>query len=238
VAVFFRAPIGDRSLVGDGRSRLLALLAVFVLLVAGCTAADETGDAGATEDTGGVAASDAAAGGEGAAPAGTFVHATWRFGAPDDPPSFPATSATQERADFGRWALSELGLVDRITQPVLMINGKLDHLAPIGNIYFMLESGPPTGRQAQVYADAGHCAFKYFAEWAPAAFAWLAGHLSGGHAVGGQPSVVSRRWSDSMISWCDGGRDPVAWRRPLTEHRAATTFQTIAPPTASRVCHV
>jgi len=103
---------------------------------------------------------------------------TWRFGEPDGPPSFEATSVEREREDFGRWALSELGLVDRITQPVLMINGKLDHLAPIGNIYFMLENGPPTGRQARVYADAGHCAFKYFAEWAPASFAWLAGHLS------------------------------------------------------------
>jgi dienelactone hydrolase len=103
--------------------------------------------------------------------------ATWRFGAPDGAPSFAPTSVAQEREDFGRWALSELGLVDRITQPVLMINGKLDHLAPIGNIYFMLENGPPTGRQARVYADAGHCAFKYFSEWAPASFGWLAGHL-------------------------------------------------------------
>jgi dienelactone hydrolase len=103
---------------------------------------------------------------------------TWCFGEPDGPPSFEATSVEQEREDFGRWALSELGLVDRITQPVLMINGKQDHLAPIGNIYFMLESGPPTGRQARVYSDAGHCAFKYFADWAPASFAWLAGHLA------------------------------------------------------------
>lgn len=114
----------------------------------------------------------------------TFVEvrnqrATWRFGAPDGPPSFAPTSVDQERESFGRWALSELGLVDRIVQPVLMINGKHDHLAPIGNIYFMLESGPPTGRQARVYADAGHCAFKYFADWAPASFAWLAGHLHG-----------------------------------------------------------
>jgi hypothetical protein len=104
--------------------------------------------------------------------------ATWRFGGPDDPPSFPSTSMEQERAGFSRWALSELGLVDRITQPVLMINGKHDHLAPIGNIYYMLENGPPTGRQARVYPDDGHCAFKHFREWAPASFAWLAGHLT------------------------------------------------------------
>jgi pimeloyl-ACP methyl ester carboxylesterase len=103
--------------------------------------------------------------------------ATWRFGEPDGPASFPATSAEQERADFSRWALSELGIVDDITMPILMINGKLDHLAPIGNIYFMLEHGPATGREARVYADAGHCAFKYYADWAPASFSGLSPKL-------------------------------------------------------------
>jgi dienelactone hydrolase len=102
---------------------------------------------------------------------------TWRFGEPDEPPSFEPTSAEEERAAFDRWALSAQGLVDEITQPVLMINGKHDHLAPIGNIYFMLENGPATGRQARVYADDGHCAFKYFKEWAPASFKWLADNL-------------------------------------------------------------
>jgi esterase/lipase len=103
--------------------------------------------------------------------------ATWRFGAPDDPPSFPSTSVEQEREEFGHWALSEQGILDNITMPVLMINGKLDHLAPIGNIYFMLETGPVTGKEARVYADAGHCAFKYFDHWAPASFRWLAAKL-------------------------------------------------------------
>ena len=104
--------------------------------------------------------------------------ATWRYGEPDGPPSFPPTSREQELASFKQWALSELGLVDRITQPVLMINGKRDHLAPIGNIYFMLESGPAVGRRARVYAGAGHCAFRYFDEWAPASFRWLAEQLA------------------------------------------------------------
>ena len=85
--------------------------------------------------------------------------------------------AENERAAFERWALSSQGLVDRITQPVLMINGKHDHLAPIGNIYFMLETGPATGKEARVYADAGHCAFKYYDHWAPATFRWLAEKL-------------------------------------------------------------
>jgi pimeloyl-ACP methyl ester carboxylesterase len=83
----------------------------------------------------------------------------------------------EERAEFSRWALSEQGILDNITMPVLMINGKHDHLAPIGNIYFMLETGPVTGKEARVYSDAGHCAFKYFDHWAPGTFRWLAEKL-------------------------------------------------------------
>ena len=98
---------------------------------------------------------------------------TFVFGEPGGPPSFPTWSREKEEGIFANWALSELGILDAITQPVLMVNGKLDHLAPVGNIYFMLESGPATGREARVYADAGHCAFKYYKEWAPASFAWI-----------------------------------------------------------------
>ena len=105
------------------------------------------------------------------------MRSTWRFGPVDGPPSFEPTTAEQEREAFKSWALSEQGIVDNITQPVLMHNGKHDHLAPIGNIYFMLEHGPVTGKEARVYADGGHCAFKYFDEWAPASFAWLAEKL-------------------------------------------------------------
>ncbi|MYZ48359.1 alpha/beta hydrolase family protein [Propylenella binzhouense] len=100
------------------------------------------------------------------------------FGPAGGGPSFPEWSAETEAALFRKWALSELGILDRITQPILMINGKHDHLAPIGNIYFMLEHGPVTGREARVYADAGHCAFKYYREWAPASFRWLKEKLS------------------------------------------------------------
>ena len=101
------------------------------------------------------------------------IRSTWKFGEPDGPPSFAPTSVGQEREGFSRWALSEQGLLDKVTMPVFMINGKLDHLAPIGNIYFMLEHGPATGKEARVYADAGHCAFKYQDDWAPASFVWL-----------------------------------------------------------------
>ena len=106
------------------------------------------------------------------------LRSTWKFGAPEGPPSFEPTTAEREREMFKTWALSELGLLDKITMPILMINGKHDHLAPIGNIYFMLEHGPATGREARVYADAGHCAFKYFDEWGPASFEWLAHKLT------------------------------------------------------------
>lgn len=109
--------------------------------------------------------------------AGFVEHANRRaelhFGEPGGPPSFPSTSPEVEAAMFSHWSLSELGVLENITQPVLMINGKQDHLAPIGNIYFMLENGPVTGREARVYPDAGHCAFKYFDNWAPASFRWL-----------------------------------------------------------------
>ncbi len=99
--------------------------------------------------------------------------AAYIFGAPGDGPSFPPTTVEKEEALFKRWSLSELGLVEKIVCPVLMINGKHDHLAPIGNIYYMLEHGPVTGREARVYPDDGHCAFKHFAEWAPESFRWL-----------------------------------------------------------------
>ncbi len=100
------------------------------------------------------------------------------FGAPGDPSSFPTWSREKEESLFSEWALSEQGILENITMPVLMINGKHDHLAPIGNIYFMLEHGPATGKEARVYADAGHCAFQYFDHWAPDCFRWLAEKLS------------------------------------------------------------
>ncbi len=103
--------------------------------------------------------------------------AVHNFGQPGGPPSFPVWSEERENRIFERWALSELGLIDRITMPVLMINGKRDHLAPIGNIYFMLEGGPVAGKEARIYPDAGHCAFEHSREWAPASFAWLAEKL-------------------------------------------------------------
>jgi dienelactone hydrolase len=87
--------------------------------------------------------------------------------------SFPKWSIDYENDLFDQWALPALGVLDNIKQPILMINGKLDHLAPIGNIYFMLENGPCLGREARIYPDAGHCAFKYFNHWGEDSFKWL-----------------------------------------------------------------
>jgi cephalosporin-C deacetylase-like acetyl esterase len=95
------------------------------------------------------------------------------FGEPDGPRTFPEWSIEKENRLNKIWSLSELGILKNIRQPLLMINGKMDHLCPIGNIYFMLENGPPVGRESRIYPDAGHCAFKYFNEWAPASFKWL-----------------------------------------------------------------
>ena len=99
--------------------------------------------------------------------------ATYNFGAPNSEPSFTETTQEIEEKNFKKWALSELGLVDKIVCPILMINGKKDHLAPIGNIYYMLEHGPVSGKEARIYPDDGHCAFKHFKDWAPESFRWL-----------------------------------------------------------------
>jgi pimeloyl-ACP methyl ester carboxylesterase len=71
--------------------------------------------------------------------------AAYIFGAPGDPPSFEPWSVERENQIFSRWALSELGILERITQPLLMINGKRDHLAPIGNIYSCLSTARSWG---------------------------------------------------------------------------------------------
>ena len=63
--------------------------------------------------------------------------------------------------------------------PMYLVNGKQDHLTPIGNLYLALESGPPTGRVARVYSEDGHIAARNEREWAPAAWKWLREQLTG-----------------------------------------------------------
>jgi pimeloyl-ACP methyl ester carboxylesterase len=76
-----------------------------------------------------------------------------------------------------KWSLQSLGLVEKISMPLLMINGDEDGLAPASNIYFMLQSGKPGMRSAKVYKGSGHCAFDHQPEWGPIAFQWLAKNM-------------------------------------------------------------
>ena len=92
----------------------------------------------------------------------------------------PAHKITEEeqRKEFLRWSLKDNGLLEKLTMPMFMVNGKVDHLTPIGNLYLALESGPPTGRVARVYPDDGHIAAKNEREWGPAAWKWLREQLT------------------------------------------------------------
>src|SRR5688500_3224336 len=88
------------------------------------------------------------------------------------PPTHEMTEEEQ-RKEFLRWSLKDNNLLKNLTMPMYLVNGKVDHLTPIGNLYLLLESGPPTGRVARVYSDDGHIAARNEREWAPAAWRWL-----------------------------------------------------------------
>jgi len=92
----------------------------------------------------------------------------------------PAHAMTEEaqRKEFLRWSLKDNGLLGKLTMPMYLVNGKVDHLTPIGNLYLLLESGPPTGRVARVYSDDGHIAARNEREWGPAAWRWLSEQLT------------------------------------------------------------
>jgi pimeloyl-ACP methyl ester carboxylesterase len=114
--------------------------------------------------------------------------ATWRefrnarakhwFGPREQKPAVPEQITEEEqRADFLLWSLKHNGLLDRLQAPSLLINGKKDHLSPIGELYLALESGPPTSRTARVYPDDGHIAARSEPEWGPATWTWMRQHL-------------------------------------------------------------
>jgi fermentation-respiration switch protein FrsA (DUF1100 family) len=94
----------------------------------------------------------------------------------------PLKEGTEEdqRKDFLRWSLKDQDLLKNLTMPMYLVNGKIDHLTPIGNLYMLLESGPADGRVARVYPDDGHIAAKNEREWGPASWAWLRGVLTKG----------------------------------------------------------
>lgn len=102
------------------------------------------------------------------------------FGPRGTRPPLKAVTEEEQRKDFLRWSLKDQGLLDKLTMPMYLVNGKIDHLTPIGNLYLLLESGPPAGRVARVYPDDGHIAARNEREWGPAAWAWLRGVLTQG----------------------------------------------------------
>jgi len=103
--------------------------------------------------------------------------AQFRFGQEDGPTWVPVWSPEREKEMSEKWSLQSLGLVEKISMPLLMINGDEDGLAPASNIYFMLQSGKPGMRSAKVYKGSGHCAFDHQPEWGPIAFQWLAKNM-------------------------------------------------------------
>ena len=100
------------------------------------------------------------------------------FGPRGTKPAPHAITEEEQRKEFLRWSLKDNGLLDKLTMPMYLVNGKIDHLTPIGNLYLALESGPPTGRVARVYPDDGHIAAKNEREWGPAAWRWLREQLT------------------------------------------------------------
>ena len=100
------------------------------------------------------------------------------FGPRGTKPAAHPITEEEQRAEFLRWSLKDNGLLDKLTMPMYLVNGKVDHLTPIGNLYLALESGPPTGRVARVYPDDGHIAAKNEREWGPAAWRWLREQLT------------------------------------------------------------
>ena len=100
--------------------------------------------------------------------------AKYWFGPRATRPATPQlTTAEQQRDEFLKWSLKHNGLLENLTMPLLLINGKHDHLSPIGELYLALESGPPTSRVARVYAEDGHGAARNEPEWGPAGWRWL-----------------------------------------------------------------
>jgi dienelactone hydrolase len=100
------------------------------------------------------------------------------FGPRGTKPAAHTITEDEQRKEFLRWSLKDNDLLKNLTMPMYLVNGKVDHLTPIGNLYLLLESGPPTGRVARVYSDDGHIAARNEKEWAPAAWRWLREQLT------------------------------------------------------------
>jgi esterase FrsA len=52
------------------------------------------------------------------------------------------------------FSLKDMGLLDKPSAPILIVNGKLDDQAPIADSYLLLEHGSP--KTARIYPEGGH----------------------------------------------------------------------------------
>ena len=122
------------------------------------------------------------------------------FGPRGTKPETHEMTEEEQRKDFLRWSLKDNGLLDNLTMPMFLVNGKVDHLTPIGNLYMALESGPPTGRVARVYPDDGHIAARNERKWGPAAWKWLRGVLSEGMKPAAPAKAAKKRVPAKAVS--------------------------------------
>ena len=53
-----------------------------------------------------------------------------------------------------KFSLQDLGLLDKPSAPILIVNGKLDDQAPIADSYLLMEHGSP--KEARIYPQGGH----------------------------------------------------------------------------------
>jgi esterase FrsA len=53
-----------------------------------------------------------------------------------------------------KFSLKDLGLLDKPSAPILIVNGKLDDQAPIADSYLLMEHGSP--KEARIYPQGGH----------------------------------------------------------------------------------
>jgi esterase FrsA len=91
-------------------------------------------------------------------PAFTTGGATYLFGAGSLLEARGAAMGTTTLEEFLKavpaLSLLDMGLLDRLSAPILGINGKLDDQAPVDDIYLLMEHGSP--KEARIYPQGHH----------------------------------------------------------------------------------
>lgn len=145
------------------------------------------------------------------------------FGPRGTRPPLKQITEEDQRKEFMRWSLKDQDLLKNLTMPMYLVNGKIDHLTPIGNLYMLLESGPADGRVARVYADDGHIAAKNERVWAPAAWAWLRGVLTKG-----MPAPKPKRVITYTITKPEKPKSKVAAKKAVTAKKTVSVKKAVA----------